>query len=700
MADFVKENSSNNDGMENKNTSNEKIISKAFQSHTKGNIAEAEKYYQILIRKKLEDYRIFSNYGVILKSKGNLKEAEFYTRKSIKLNPDFVNGHSNLSSILSDLQKFEEAEFHARKAIKLSPECEKAHCNLGNILYNFGKLKEAELHTREAIQLNPDFLNAHSNLSNILNNLGKLKEAEFHARKAIQLNPNEINAHFNLSNILTNLEKLNEAEFHIRKAIQLNPDCENSHSNLGNILNKIGKFKEAELHTRKAIQLNPDFLNAHSNLSSILSNLGKLNEAEFHARKAIQLNPDFLNAHSNLSSILSNLGKLNEAEFHARKAIQLDPQEAKAYLNLGCILRDLGKLNEAEILIRKVIELNPDCVRGYYCLSKLRYTGKCKKWKDYLFSKDILENKSNLEKIDIYFAKSNILHNEKEFKKSSKYLKLANDLKQKIYPSNKCYLIKKSKNLLIETDKIDQNNNKKEYLPQCIFIVGMPRSGSTLIESILSMNENLEDLEEINILEESYFEYKKNYPRNTLAQLYWKKVSDLKINSNLISNKWLYNYQYAGIIAKQIPNAKIIHCFRNPLDNLLSIFREHFANGNEFASSLTESTNIFLDQESMMEEYKTRFRTKIYDLNYDLLVSNQKKEIRELISWLGWEWDSIYLSPHLNPRPVLTASSVQVRSPINNRSIGGWKNYIEMLEPAIKILSKKDKYKNIFLNNQ
>ena len=144
-----------------------------------------------------------------------------------------------------------------------------------------------------------------------------------------------------------------------------------------------------------------------------------------------------------------------------------------------------------------------------------------------------------------------------------------------------------------------------------------------------------------------------------------------------------------------LPNAKIIHCYRNPLDNILSIYRANFESGNEYSSSLIDCTRIYLDQEEIMSRYKDRFRSKIYDLNYDLLVSDPNKEIKSLISWLGWQWDNKYLSPHLNPRSVSTASSIQVRSPINSKSIGGWKNYKDILKPAIEILTQTDRYRDI-----
>ena len=136
-------------------------------------------------------------------------------------------------------------------------------------------------------------------------------------------------------------------------------------------------------------------------------------------------------------------------------------------------------------------------------------------------------------------------------------------------------------------------------------------------------------------------------------------------------------------------------CYRNPLDNILSIYRTHFNTGNKYSSSLVDSANVYLDQDEIMTEYKNSFRSKIYDLNYDSLVSNPNKEIKSLISWLGWKWDNKYLSPHLNQRSVSTASNVQVRSPINSKSVGGWKNYKDMLKPAIEILAQTERYQDL-----
>ena len=498
----------------------------------------------------------------------------------------------------------------------------------------------------------------------------------------------------NYAVILKDLGKLKDAEESIHKAIKLQPDFADGYYNLGKILSDIGKLKDAELSYRQAIEIKPDFVDAHLNLGNTLRELGKLQEVEILLRKVIEIKPDYAKAHLNLGIILEDLGKLQDAELSTRKAIELNPDLAEAKLNLGSIFKDLGKLKDAELSYRQAIEIKPDFAKAYYSLSLLKYSDENKIWQDQLFSKNILINKSKKDQIDIYFARANILHKEKNYRESGKYLKLANNLKLDINPSNSETLINKSKELLIECDKKEHTQKEIKKYRDSIFIVGMFRSGSTLLESILSMRNDVYDLEEINILEESYLEWKKSKQEMNLAELYEKKVIN-KTELNITTNKWLYNYQYAGIIARHIQNAKIIHCYRNPLDNILSIYRGHFNKGNSYSSSLVDCTRVYLDQEKIMTDYQNRFRSKIYDLNYDTLVRNPKQEIKTLISWLGWEWKESYLSPHLNTRSVQTRSNVEVRSPINSKSIGAWKNYKDMLKPVIEILAQHSRYQDL-----
>ncbi len=455
-----------------------------------------------------------------------------------------------------------------------------------------------------------------------------------------------------------------------------------------------GNIPEAAKYYKYCIDQKFNDHRIFSNYAGILQSIGKLKEAEILLYKAIEINPDDAKAYYNLGRVFYDLGKLKEAKIELRRTIELNPDYTKAHYNLGRILIDLGELKEAEILLCKTIELDTNFVAAYYALSLLKYSENNQLWQNKLFSKDFLINKSPKDQVNIYFARANILHKLKKYRESSKNLQLANNLKLDLNPSNSELFIKKSCQLLTITPKKEIIKKSSKNFSQSIFIVGMFRSGSTLVESILSTKNDVYDLGETNILEEAFIEYKKSSEEIDLHELYYKKIIN-KTNLNITTNKWLTNYQYTGVIAQHIPNAKIIHCYRNPLDNILSIYRGHFSGIHYYSSSLIDCAKVYLDQDEIMSKYKNRFRSEIYDLDYDLLVSNPNKEIKELITWLGWDWNKIYLSPHLNKRKVLTRSNVEVRSPISSKSIGGWKNYKEMLKPAMKIITEKDKYKDL-----
>ena len=601
------------------------ILRKAFDFHSKGNTEEAARFYTFLINKGINNPRVFSNLGVILKQDGKIDKAiELY-----------------------------------QKSIILFPDSAEAYCNLGNIYKEQGKLSKAEEITRKAIELNPSFTEALMNLVEILRDFKKLSEGENYIRKAIKIKPNE-------------------AKFHWI---------------LGNILYELGKLEEAELATRRAIKIKPNFFEAYTNLGGILKKNGKLKEAELAILKSIKINPKFADSYLNLGSIMRANAKLKEAKIATLKAIKINPFFAEAYSNLGGILRELGELREAEKFLHKSLEINPNLASPHYIISTFKNSEKNIPWKESIFSKKILLEKNEQEKIQIYFARANILHREKNYDESSKYLSKANELKLQLKPSNLKALLNKSKALIIESSNLCFNRKEISNSSENIFIVGMFRSGSTLIESIISMNTSVEPLGEVNILEESFIDWrnsKQNNINKSFTQIYSEKVNLIKENPLISTNKWLYNYQYSGIISKLLNNSKIIHCFRNPLDNILSIYRANFTSGSEYSSSLVDSAKVYLDQEETMEFYKRYYRSKIYDLNYDLLVQNPKIEIRKLIDWLSWEWSENYLSPHLNQRIISTASSIQARSPISSKSVGGWKKYHKLLKPAFEIIAKRN----------
>ena len=455
-----------------------------------------------------------------------------------------------------------------------------------------------------------------------------------------------------------------------------------------------GRKLEAAKHYAYLIKHGIKDYRVFSNYGIFLNEIGKHKEAELELKKAISLNPKYANAYYNLAVVFIGQGNLEKAELELKKAIKLKSDFAIAHYNLGFILKDLGRLKEADSYNQKAVEIDPHLTDAYLSLSTMYSGDKTPKWHNQLFSESLLKNKNNRELVNIFFARSNIFHREGKYQESAENLINANNIKLRLNKSEANLLINKTKKLKISSDNYERNNKEFENYPMSIFIVGLPRCGSTLVESIISLNSHVRDLGEVNIFEKSYREYKESEKKTALSEIYWKKLEITK-NKKSTTNKWLFNYQYAGIIAKAIPNAKIIHCYRHPLDNILSMYRAHFATGNNFCSNLVDSAAVYSDQEEIMKIYKKEFKNHIYELNYDKLVTHPSEEIKSLILWLGWKWNDLYLSPHLNNRKVSTRSNVEVRSPINTKSLGGWKNYKEMLRPAMEIITQKDQYKDL-----
>ena len=265
-----------------------------------------------------------------------------------------------------------------------------------------------------------------------------------------------------------------------------------------------------------------------------------------------------------------------------------------------------------------------------------------------------------------------------------------------LQPSNLDEVIIKSQKLLQSQKRTGVIKLGKSKKIDYIFIIGLPRSGSTLLESILSMNTKTFPLGETNLLEESYKEWKNSSNLKQLNHYYDLGKAKFRKGKYISIDKNLFNFRYLDLIATKFPNAFVIHTYRHPLDNLLSIYRAKFKSAHiNYSSSLVDTTKMIMDTEKVIAEYDNIIGNKIYHLNYDLLVNSPEIIIRDLIKSLNLEWKNNYLSPHSNTRPVSTASKISVRSPINNKSVGIWKEYEKMLRPAIKIFESDKVFSRI-----
>ncbi|WP_269612305.1 tetratricopeptide repeat-containing sulfotransferase family protein [Prochlorococcus marinus] len=527
---------------------------------------------------------------------------------------------------------------------------------------------------------------------------GNIQEATKYYQQIINQGCNDHRVFSNYGVILKDLGKYQDAESSTRKAIELNPNFANAHSNLGIILSDVGKLEEAELSYRKAILIKPDYAEAHSNLGNLLRDLGKFKDAENSYRKAVELKPNFTEAHYNLGNIFRVLGKLEQAEISMLKAIELNPNFSAAHNNLGNILKDLGKFQQAEISILKAIELNPNLVKAYFALSTLNPSNNKNKWQDKLFSESILNHSREKDQVDIFFARANILEEKYEFSQASKYLKKANNLNRNIYGSDYLDI---TRNINIFDQELQENKillNYTRNFPIPIFIFGMPRSGKTITESILACNNKLTKLGENPSLEKAikiYLEAKENSLNPSLLKLYYDYIQADYIGKQFISATIPINVFNYGLIISEIETAKVIYCYRNPLDNIKEIYKKNMGNKHTYSCSIDESAKLWIEVYALMEKYKKKYSSKVYFLNYDNLVTNTEEEIKHLLNWLGWENDIKYIKPNLDPTTIKITNKFNSKI-INKNEISSWKSYQDLLKPAIKIFNSNTMFKMKF----
>ena len=561
-----------------------------------------------------------------------------------------------------------------------------------------------------------DLLISYGQFNKDINNLNIAKNLFI---LSIKNYPSKIKSYILLAEILRKENNFNDAlkTLHTAKKIEkLNSDLD---YNLSLTYKTIKSFKEAILFIDSAIKLQPEnqiykILKAdiyidcfqEEKAQELLLNLKFKKDSLLNFQRQILISKIFINKkkyklaeevllelrklfskqkilYLSLSDLYFKNKDLEKGILILKEGIQSFPKFIPLRFNLAIMYRNLGLLELAintHLEILKDDQLNSN---SYYELSTMYDFSNHNEQLKTLLNIET-GNLSKMEKIYFCYSKANVFHSKKNYKESAYFLKIANDEKLKIQPSD----IKRKLNTgeYYRNLKIDHNLSfeKSEDSNRYIFIVGMPRCGSTLLESILSLNSEVQDLGEASFLEESLVKTKNLLE---VKDFYKQRVMLINSKEKIFTDKNLFNFLYCPIIYKLFPNARIIHCIRNPLDNILSIYRTNFLN-QSFSSSLKDITDLYLYHVKIMNEYKSKFGSFIYSYNHDEVVQNPKETIQDLINWLEWEWDDKYLSPQNSKRSVFTASSAQVREKINSQSSGYWKKYENLLKPVSDLFPK------------
>jgi len=483
-----------------------------------------------------------------------------------------------------------------------------------------------------------------------------------------------------------------EAETLAKSIIQLSPNHQFSWKVLGASLKQNGKNIEALTAMKKSVELAPKDSEAHNNLGVTLEGLGRLKEAEVSYRKAVKLKSDYVEAYNNLGNALKELGRLEEAEESYRKAIKLKFDYAEAHNNLGNLEKELGKLDNAKSSYLQAVTLKPDYAEAHRHLALMKKF----KFKDeqYLKMRELYfdDNISKEQLCHINFGLAKACEDLEDYEQAFNHYNEGNKLRKKLLKYDISYDIRLFNQIKLGYDKIYKNSlEPSQYLvyPNPIFIVGMPRSGTTLVEQIISSHPKVKGAGELNFAEKFGREIAtgtSEVNQKTIIDFHNKyliKLKNISDGKSFITDKMPLNFRFLGLLISSFPSCKIIHVKRNSAAVCWANYKQLFIkHNNEYSYSIDDILNYHKLYENIMEFWFKNFSKRIYNLNYELLTTNQENEIRKLISYIGLDWDEKCLSPQNNKRVVATASSLQIREKIYQDSSQQWKKYQKYLNGA------------------
>ena len=593
-----------------------------------------------------------------LYSQGKLQQALIQANNLLMQFRNTVILYNILGAIQAGLKQYDAAISSYGKAIKLKPNYAEAHNNLGNALINRGDPGRAIDSYKRAIKIKPDYAEAHNNIGNALKEKGDLGTAIVNYRLALSIDPNYVLAHYNMGAALRQQGDLDMALDSYGRAIKIKPDYAEAHYNMGVILKVKGNAVAALDSYRQAIKIKPNYAEAHNNMGNVLMDDGDLSAAIDSFSQAIKIRPNYAEPYKNMGAALMDQGDLDAATHCFKSAIKIKPDYADAHRNLSNItkytpqhahLSELEKLHQSD---------------------SLTDTDRCK----------------------LSFALAKAYEDIGEFGQAFSYFTAGNALRKFFLG----YSIEQDQNLFFklreEQPSMLRNALKLEagdkgFAP--VFILGMPRSGTTLVEQIISSHSDvtaageLSDISrygallaqgESEVTSEALLQFRQSYLRELI------KRSD---GARFITDKMPLNFRYIALICAAFPEAKIIHVQRDATATCWSNYKNYFAaKGLGYCYDLSDLSIYYKLYMDLMSFWQTAYGTQIYTLDYEKLTTDQDVETRSLIEYTGLEWEDACLYPQKNNRAVRTASQQQVRKKIYQDSSKKWLKYQRFINGA------------------
>ncbi len=633
---------------------------------------------------------------------GDARMAEQHCREALANDPCEPNLSVLLGAAWNRQQRGAEAEPLLRRALAVLPEYAKGHEELGRSLMQQGRGEAAIASLQRAVQLDPKLQSAQLALVHALGDAGRGAEAEQVMQSFLRADP----ARESLAKAaeLHRTGKLEQAEGIYRQILQRDPKHVEALRLLGQLALQGERYGQAEQLLKRAVEAAPDYVAAWVDLARAQLERLDLAAARVSIERAAAMSPGSALVQLHLANVLARSGRHDDAVAAYRRAAELNPAGPAPWIGLGNTLKTVGRQAEAIAAYRRAATLRPEHSEAWWSLSNLKTFRFTEPEVEAMRRLRATEGLADESRVQFSFALAKALEDRGEHARAFELYAEGNRLRRarEHYDPVQTEVLNERIRTVFDAAFLARHAGAGDPDPAPIFVVGLPRSGSTLIEQILGSHSQVDathELPEAGRLVQRIGRGRADgltYPDAVQAfgaadwlafgRAYLDETRKYRQGAPRFVDKMPNNFPMIGLLALALPNARFINARRHPLDTCLSCFRQLFARGQPFTYDLTELGEYYLEYEKMVAHWRAALPGRVLDVQYEDVVADQPGQARRLLDFCGLPFEEACLRFWETGRAIRTASSEQVRQPIYDSSVNAWRRYETELAPLIDIL--------------